>query len=251
MFRLSVSLLVRGYQRPLQAADLWPLREQDSSMRIMTDLEKFWTQNRKQLQYELSRWVFKVHFNRFSDVTVMSQWCHRPEADSVVINLEASSWRFQIEARMASGKLLLWNRCWNRKWKNNRTCVLSAAWRWSHCSCWAAFYCPLLSSIAITSWLVLQRRTWSFWSVLVPVGWFYWSDRKNSPVEGEEEGEELQPLPHTCSGAELWALLPVWYTVSPPPRCLHVRRATGAQVSQDAFGLMWCWHGNSNTCWSV
>ncbi|XP_062269512.1 multidrug resistance-associated protein 1-like [Platichthys flesus] len=46
------SLLLQGYKRPLQAEDLWPLREQDSSLRIMTDLEKFWTQNRKQPQEE-------------------------------------------------------------------------------------------------------------------------------------------------------------------------------------------------------
>ncbi|XP_040914476.1 multidrug resistance-associated protein 1-like [Toxotes jaculatrix] len=46
------SLVVRGYRRPLQAADLWALRDQDSSIRIMTDLEKFWTQNHGQLQYD-------------------------------------------------------------------------------------------------------------------------------------------------------------------------------------------------------
>ncbi|XP_028435648.1 multidrug resistance-associated protein 1 [Perca flavescens] len=44
------SLVVRGYRRPLQAADLWSLRDQDSSIRIMTDLEKFWSQSCKQLQ---------------------------------------------------------------------------------------------------------------------------------------------------------------------------------------------------------
>ncbi|XP_068585945.1 multidrug resistance-associated protein 1-like [Cebidichthys violaceus] len=46
------SLVVQGYRRPLQAADLWSLRDQDSSIRIMTDLEKLWTQNYKQLQEE-------------------------------------------------------------------------------------------------------------------------------------------------------------------------------------------------------
>uniref|UniRef100_UPI0037E8C348 multidrug resistance-associated protein 1-like n=1 Tax=Semicossyphus pulcher TaxID=241346 RepID=UPI0037E8C348 len=44
------SLVVRGYRSPLQAADLWSLRNQDSSIRIMTDLEKFWTENCKPLQ---------------------------------------------------------------------------------------------------------------------------------------------------------------------------------------------------------
>lgn len=47
-----VSLVVRGHQRPLQAADLWPLRDQDSSFRIMTDLEKCWTQHSKKNQYD-------------------------------------------------------------------------------------------------------------------------------------------------------------------------------------------------------
>uniref|UniRef100_A0A8C9YIB6 ABC-type glutathione-S-conjugate transporter n=1 Tax=Sander lucioperca TaxID=283035 RepID=A0A8C9YIB6_SANLU len=42
------SLMVRGYRRPLQAADLWSLRDQDSSIQIMTDLEKFWSQSCKQ-----------------------------------------------------------------------------------------------------------------------------------------------------------------------------------------------------------
>ncbi|XP_029282601.1 multidrug resistance-associated protein 1-like, partial [Cottoperca gobio] len=46
------SLVVRGYRRPLQASDLWSLQDQDSSIRIMTDLEKFCTQNCKQLLEE-------------------------------------------------------------------------------------------------------------------------------------------------------------------------------------------------------
>ncbi|XP_054875423.1 multidrug resistance-associated protein 1-like isoform X2 [Amphiprion ocellaris] len=44
------SLVVRGYRRPLQAADLWTLRDQDSSVYIMTELDKFWSQSCKQLQ---------------------------------------------------------------------------------------------------------------------------------------------------------------------------------------------------------
>ncbi|KAF3845736.1 hypothetical protein F7725_002814 [Dissostichus mawsoni] len=36
----------------IQAADLWPLQDQNSSIEIMTDLEKFCTQNCKQLQYD-------------------------------------------------------------------------------------------------------------------------------------------------------------------------------------------------------
>uniref|UniRef100_A0A671X1D2 ABC-type glutathione-S-conjugate transporter n=1 Tax=Sparus aurata TaxID=8175 RepID=A0A671X1D2_SPAAU len=49
IFHLPVSLVVQGHRRPLQAADLWPLRDQDSSIWIMKDLEKFWTQNGKEL----------------------------------------------------------------------------------------------------------------------------------------------------------------------------------------------------------
>lgn len=41
----------------------------------------------------------------------------------------------------------------------------------------------------------------------------------------------LWPLPPAHSGAEFWALLPLWDGVSPPARCLHVCCATGAQVS--------------------
>ncbi|XP_070706055.1 multidrug resistance-associated protein 1-like [Pempheris klunzingeri] len=44
------SLVVQGYRRPLQAADLWPLRDEDSSIQIMTDLENIW--NHEQLQEE-------------------------------------------------------------------------------------------------------------------------------------------------------------------------------------------------------
>ncbi|XP_060917590.1 multidrug resistance-associated protein 1-like isoform X1 [Labrus mixtus] len=46
------SLVLRGYQRPLQSEDLWSLRDEDSSLRIMMDLEKFWTPNCKLLQDE-------------------------------------------------------------------------------------------------------------------------------------------------------------------------------------------------------
>ncbi|KAM8869402.1 multidrug resistance-associated protein 1-like isoform 3-T3 [Spinachia spinachia] len=45
-------LVVRGYRRPLQAADLWPLQHQDSAIQIMTDLENFWAQNCLRLQKE-------------------------------------------------------------------------------------------------------------------------------------------------------------------------------------------------------
>uniref|UniRef100_A0A8D3D880 ABC-type glutathione-S-conjugate transporter n=1 Tax=Scophthalmus maximus TaxID=52904 RepID=A0A8D3D880_SCOMX len=52
---------VQGYQRPLEAEDLWSLRDQDSSIRIMTDLENFWTQNQKQLSdVETTTWIRKL-----------------------------------------------------------------------------------------------------------------------------------------------------------------------------------------------
>lgn len=49
-FFFSGSLAVQGYRRPLQFADLWPLRAKDSSDGIMKDLEKFWSDNRKKLR---------------------------------------------------------------------------------------------------------------------------------------------------------------------------------------------------------
>ncbi|XP_051906935.1 multidrug resistance-associated protein 1-like [Hippocampus zosterae] len=39
-------LVIRGFRRPLQADDLWTLRDQDSSERIMSELEAAWTQKR-------------------------------------------------------------------------------------------------------------------------------------------------------------------------------------------------------------
>ncbi|XP_047424944.1 multidrug resistance-associated protein 1-like isoform X2 [Mugil cephalus] len=44
------SLVFKGYRRPLCAADLWSLRDQDSSTQIMTDLEKLWNQTSRELQ---------------------------------------------------------------------------------------------------------------------------------------------------------------------------------------------------------
>uniref|UniRef100_A0A671WXD4 ABC-type glutathione-S-conjugate transporter n=1 Tax=Sparus aurata TaxID=8175 RepID=A0A671WXD4_SPAAU len=49
--KVNIDLVVQGHRRPLQAADLWPLRDQDSSIWIMKDLEKFWTQNGKELRH--------------------------------------------------------------------------------------------------------------------------------------------------------------------------------------------------------
>ncbi|CAK6982138.1 multidrug resistance-associated protein 1-like isoform X1 [Scomber scombrus] len=46
------SLVIRGYQHPLQAADLWSLRDRDSSAWIQSDMEKNWTQHCAELQKE-------------------------------------------------------------------------------------------------------------------------------------------------------------------------------------------------------
>uniref|UniRef100_A0A8C9VEL1 ABC-type glutathione-S-conjugate transporter n=1 Tax=Scleropages formosus TaxID=113540 RepID=A0A8C9VEL1_SCLFO len=45
-------LVVKGYRKPLQAEDLWSLREEDTSQKIISDLEQEWTAecNRIQLQ---------------------------------------------------------------------------------------------------------------------------------------------------------------------------------------------------------
>ncbi|CAJ1069814.1 multidrug resistance-associated protein 1-like [Xyrichtys novacula] len=61
------SLVVRGYRCPLLAADLWSLREQDSSDRIMADLGELWTQNCKQQQ-------------EGSSGSVLSQSCCEPSS---------------------------------------------------------------------------------------------------------------------------------------------------------------------------
>uniref|UniRef100_A0A671WVG6 ABC-type glutathione-S-conjugate transporter n=1 Tax=Sparus aurata TaxID=8175 RepID=A0A671WVG6_SPAAU len=52
--KVNIDLVVQGHRRPLQAADLWPLRDQDSSIWIMKDLEKFWTQNGSVLAWSRS-----------------------------------------------------------------------------------------------------------------------------------------------------------------------------------------------------
>ncbi|XP_053196098.1 multidrug resistance-associated protein 1-like isoform X2 [Scomber japonicus] len=46
------SLVIRGYRHPLQAADLWSLRDRDSSAWILSDMEKNWTQHCADLQKE-------------------------------------------------------------------------------------------------------------------------------------------------------------------------------------------------------
>lgn len=43
-------LVVKGYRSPLQAEDLWCLREEDTSHKILSDLEEEWTKERTKLQ---------------------------------------------------------------------------------------------------------------------------------------------------------------------------------------------------------
>uniref|UniRef100_A0A672T7S4 ABC-type glutathione-S-conjugate transporter n=1 Tax=Sinocyclocheilus grahami TaxID=75366 RepID=A0A672T7S4_SINGR len=44
-------LLFKGYRSPLQAEDLWSLREEDTSEKIISDLEEEWTAERTKLQH--------------------------------------------------------------------------------------------------------------------------------------------------------------------------------------------------------
>ncbi len=43
-------LIFKGYRSPLQAEDLWSLREEDTSEKIISDLEEEWTAERTKLQ---------------------------------------------------------------------------------------------------------------------------------------------------------------------------------------------------------
>uniref|UniRef100_A0A8C2GUF2 ABC-type glutathione-S-conjugate transporter n=1 Tax=Cyprinus carpio TaxID=7962 RepID=A0A8C2GUF2_CYPCA len=45
-------LVFKGYRSPLQAEDLWSLREEDTSEKIISDLEEEWTAERTKLQQE-------------------------------------------------------------------------------------------------------------------------------------------------------------------------------------------------------
>ncbi len=43
-------LVVKGYRSPLQAEDLWSLREEDTSEKIICDLEKEWAKQWAKIQ---------------------------------------------------------------------------------------------------------------------------------------------------------------------------------------------------------
>uniref|UniRef100_A0AAR2LN52 ABC-type glutathione-S-conjugate transporter n=1 Tax=Pygocentrus nattereri TaxID=42514 RepID=A0AAR2LN52_PYGNA len=50
--RISRRLVVKGYRNPLQAEDLWSLRKEDTSEKIVSDLEEEWTTERTKLQQQ-------------------------------------------------------------------------------------------------------------------------------------------------------------------------------------------------------
>ncbi|XP_062841068.1 multidrug resistance-associated protein 1 [Trichomycterus rosablanca] len=54
LFWWFVGLVWRGYHSPLTAEDLWSLREEDTSQKIMSDLEREWITQRAALQQERS-----------------------------------------------------------------------------------------------------------------------------------------------------------------------------------------------------
>uniref|UniRef100_A0A4W5KVK8 Uncharacterized protein n=1 Tax=Hucho hucho TaxID=62062 RepID=A0A4W5KVK8_9TELE len=55
-------LVIRGYRTPLQAEDLWCLREEDSSDCIIADLEKDWARECTELQqYDYYTTYYTLH----------------------------------------------------------------------------------------------------------------------------------------------------------------------------------------------
>uniref|UniRef100_A0AAR2JWE9 ABC-type glutathione-S-conjugate transporter n=1 Tax=Pygocentrus nattereri TaxID=42514 RepID=A0AAR2JWE9_PYGNA len=48
----TLGLVVKGYRNPLQAEDLWSLRKEDTSEKIVSDLEEEWTTERTKLQQQ-------------------------------------------------------------------------------------------------------------------------------------------------------------------------------------------------------
>uniref|UniRef100_A0A8C1V5M9 ABC-type glutathione-S-conjugate transporter n=1 Tax=Cyprinus carpio TaxID=7962 RepID=A0A8C1V5M9_CYPCA len=54
-------LVVKGYRSPLKAEDLWSLREQDTSEKIICDLEKEWAKQWAKMQHEQTQLLRKLH----------------------------------------------------------------------------------------------------------------------------------------------------------------------------------------------
>uniref|UniRef100_A0A3Q2XL02 ABC transmembrane type-1 domain-containing protein n=1 Tax=Hippocampus comes TaxID=109280 RepID=A0A3Q2XL02_HIPCM len=61
------SLVIRGFRRPLQADDLWTLRDQDSSERIMSELEAAWTKE----SVSKVRWLLRKPSKKRSYISLL------------------------------------------------------------------------------------------------------------------------------------------------------------------------------------
>uniref|UniRef100_A0A673GWW1 ABC-type glutathione-S-conjugate transporter n=1 Tax=Sinocyclocheilus rhinocerous TaxID=307959 RepID=A0A673GWW1_9TELE len=59
-------LAVKGYRSPLQAEDLWSLREEDTSEKIICDLEKEWAKQWAKMQHEQTQLLRKLHKEQIS-----------------------------------------------------------------------------------------------------------------------------------------------------------------------------------------
>uniref|UniRef100_A0A8B9RLN9 ABC-type glutathione-S-conjugate transporter n=1 Tax=Astyanax mexicanus TaxID=7994 RepID=A0A8B9RLN9_ASTMX len=69
-------LVVKGYRTPLQAEDLWSLREEDTSDKIISDLEEEWMAERTKLQqYEIPQHFSKAQLLRKLQKEQSSGFC--------------------------------------------------------------------------------------------------------------------------------------------------------------------------------
>ncbi|MCJ8739010.1 hypothetical protein PDJAM_G00042380 [Pangasius djambal] len=66
-------LVVRGYRSPLTAEDLWPLREEDTSEKIISDLEREWNTQCAELQQERSVTASRTLSCRITEQTQLLQ----------------------------------------------------------------------------------------------------------------------------------------------------------------------------------
>ncbi|CAG5986479.1 unnamed protein product [Menidia menidia] len=84
------SLGLRGYWRPLQAADLWALRLQDSSIQIMADFQRLWKQ-----QSQSRSWFW------------LRSWCADPATETEQTHLLRKSrrgWGYESSLLWALGR---------------------------------------------------------------------------------------------------------------------------------------------------
>ncbi|KAI5097098.1 multidrug resistance-associated protein 1-like isoform X2, partial [Silurus meridionalis] len=66
-------LVVRGYRSPLTTEDLWSLREEDTSEKIIGDLEREWNTQRAELQQERSINVSRTLSSKITEQTQLLQ----------------------------------------------------------------------------------------------------------------------------------------------------------------------------------